>query len=150
MEKEKEVVNFCKVSGEAKVPLRATSGSAGMDLCACIENDVVLNPGERALIPTGICIGMPSSDYVALIFARSGLGIKHGITLSNGVGVIDSDYRGEIGVGLCNLGSEAYTIKNGERIAQMVIMKPQIMEMKEVEKLDSTERGAGGFGSTGK
>ena len=150
MEKKKDVVNFCKASKDCKTPLRATCGSAGMDLCACIKNDIVLKPGERTLVPTGISISLPSNNYVAFIFARSGLGIKHGITLSNGVGVIDSDYRGEIGVGLCNLGSEAYTIKNGERIAQMVIMEPKIMEMVEVEKLDSTERGAGGFGSTGK
>ncbi len=146
----KNVLNFCKVSKNAKVPYRATSGSAGMDLCACIENDVVLKPGERALIKTGIAISLPSSEYVAFIFARSGLGIKHGITLSNGVGVIDSDYRGEIGVGLCNLGNEDYTIKNGERIAQMVVMKVQTPELSEVESLDFTERGTGGFGSTGR
>ena len=146
----KNVLNFCKVSKNAKVPYRATPGSAGMDLCACIEKDVVLSPGDRVLIKTGIAISLPSPEYVAFIFARSGLGIKHGITLSNGVGVIDSDYRGEIGVGLCNLGSETYTIKSGERIAQMVVMKVQTPDLQEVENLDSTERGTGGFGSTGR
>lgn len=146
----KNLLNYCKVSPEAKTPFRASAGAAGMDLCACISEDIILEPGRRALVPTGIAISLLSSEYAAFIFARSGLGIKHGITLSNGVGVIDSDYRGELKVGLCNLGQEPYTVKNGERIAQLVVMKVETPDLNEVETLDSTERGSGGFGSTGK
>lgn len=92
-----------------------------MDLYACIDQPVTLAAGERRLIPTGIAIALPSADYVALVFARSGLGIKQGVCLSNGVGVIDSDYRGEIGVGLVNLGGEAYTVQPADRIAQLMV-----------------------------
>ena len=145
----KNVLKICKVSDNAKIPYHATEGAAGMDLCACIEKEIVINPQNRVLIPTGIAISLPLG-MGAFIFARSGLSIKHGITLSNGVGVIDSDYRGEIGVGLCNLGNAPYTIKNGERIAQMVIMKVENPIIEVVSSLDETARGSGGFGSTGK
>ena len=121
-----------------------------MDLYACLDLDVVLKPGERALIPTGIAIALPDSSYVAYIYARSGLAIKNGITLSNCVGVVDSDYRGEIKVGLVNLSDKDYTVTSGDRIAQMVIAPVIIPEISEVDELDETERGAGGFGSTGK
>lgn len=144
------VLNFCKISEKAIVPKRATEGSAGMDLCACIEEDIVLEPGKRVLVPSGIAVSLPEKDYAVFIFARSGLAVKHGISLSNGVGVIDSDYRGEIRVGICNFGEESYTIKPGERIAQMVVMKVENFNLCQVDKLDSTERGEGGFGSTGK
>lgn len=143
-------LNFIKLSENAVAPKRATNGSAGMDLCACMEKNVLLKSGERALIHTGVAIALPSSEYVALLFARSGLAIKHGITLSNSVGVIDSDYRGEICVGLCNLSAEDYTIVPGERIAQLLIMRVETPEPVEVNTLDETSRGAGGFGSTGK
>ncbi len=145
-----QILKVKKLRPEAKVPMRATEGSAGMDLSACIEEAVTINPGDLKLIPTGIAIEIPSKDYVAYIFARSGLGIKHGICLSNGVGVIDSDYRGEVCVGLCNVSSESYTIQPGERVAQMVISPVSLMPVHEVEELSDTERGAGGFGSTGK
>lgn len=148
--KKQEILKFCKMSEKAIVPTRATNGSAGMDLYACMDNEITLNPGDRTFIKCGIAISLSSNEYVALLFARSGLSIKHGISLSNSVGVIDSDYRGEIGVGLCNLGNEAYTIKPNDRIAQLLIMKVETPELKEVESLDSTERGEGGFGSTGK
>lgn len=148
--KTKKIFNICKVSENAIIPNRATSGSAGMDLHACMDKEITLNPGERTLIKCGIAISLPSNEYVALLFARSGLAIKHGISLSNSVGVIDSDYRGEICVALCNLGNEPYTIKPNERIAQLVIMKVETPEFNEVQTLDSTERGVGGFGSTGK
>ena len=115
-----------------------------------MDSDVVLKPGQRALIPTGIAIALPDSSYVAYIYARSGLAIKYGITLSNCVGVVDSDYRGEVKVGLVNLSDEDYTVSSGERIAQMVIAPVIIPEINEVDELDETERGAGGFGSTGK
>lgn len=134
----------------AAIPQRATEGAAGLDLCACIEEPVTLSPGGRAVIPTGIAIGLPDSSYVALIYARSGLGVKHGVCLSNGVGVIDSDYRGEIQVGLCNLGNIPYTIALGERIAQLVVTPVCPLPVEEVSVLDETKRGDGGFGSTGR
>ena len=115
-----------------------------------MEEDVTLAPGQRMGIPTGIAIALPSPDYVALVFVRSGMGFRHGIGLSNGVGVIDSDYTGEIRVGLVNLSDTAYTIQPDERIAQLVVMPVCLPDILEVEELDQTERGAGGFGSTGK
>ena len=139
-----------KLNDNAIIPKAATGGSAGMDLYACLDSDVVLKPGERALIPTGIAIALPDSSYVAYIYARSGLAIKYGITLSNCVGVVDSDYRGEVKVGLVNLSDKDYIVASGERIAQMVIAPVIIPEINEVDELDETERGAGGFGSTGK
>ena len=138
-----------KKNPKAILPKRATEGSAGMDLCACMEEEITLRPGELAVIPTGIAIGLPGPDYAALVFARSGLGVKHGISLSNGVGVIDSDYRGEIQVGLCNLGNQPYTIRPEERIAQLVVTPVCRLPIEEVEVLDETGRGEGGFGSTG-
>ena len=152
MEKEiqnKRLLNFIKLSPEAKIPQKATAGAAGMDLCACLEQDITINPGERSKIPCGIAAEIPEG-YGAFVFARSGLAIKHGITLSNGVGVIDSDYRGEICVGLSNIGSEKYTIQHGDRVAQLVILKVENVAINEVEKISETTRGTGGFGSTGK
>jgi dUTP pyrophosphatase len=139
-----------KVRENAKVPQRATGGSAGLDLCACIDAPITLNGGETALIPTGVAIALPSAEYGAFVFPRSGIAIKHGIGLLNSVGVIDSDYRGEIMVGVINQISESYTIEPGERIAQMVIMPVSTMPVIEVDELDETSRGAGGFGSTGR
>ena len=121
-----------------------------MDLCACTEEDVNLAPGQRMGIPTGIAIALPSPDYVALVFVRSGMGFRPGIGLSNGVGVIDSDYRGEISVGLVNLSGEDYTIRPGDRIAQLMVVPVVQAQVKMVDQLDETQRGAGGFGSTGK
>ena len=139
-----------KLRENAQIPFRATSGSAGMDLYACIDEPVTLALGEKAVIPTGIAIALPSPELGAFIFARSGLAIKHGIGLLNSVGVIDSDYRGEVCVGVINQLSEPYTINPGERIAQLVILPVSLIEPVEVDELDKTERGAGGFGSTGK
>lgn len=121
-----------------------------MDLYACIDSSVVINPGDLVTIPTGIAIQLSSGDFMANIYARSGLGIKHGICLSNGVGVVDSDYRGEVCVGLCNVSNKPYTIEPNERIAQMVIAPVSLMNVKEVSSLEDTVRGEGGFGSTGK
>ena len=115
-----------------QLPGRATAGSAGMDLRALLEEPLTLEPGGRASVPTGIAIGLPSPETVGLVFARSGLAIKHGLALSNGVGVIDSDYTGEIRVGLVNLSDTAYTIQPDERIAQLVVMPvclPDILEV---------------------
>ena len=145
-----EMLKIKKVKENAKVPHRATSGSAGLDLCACIDEPVTLEGGDTAVIPTGIAIALPSADYGAFVFPRSGIAVKHGIGLLNSVGVIDSDYRGEIMVGVINQKRESYTIEPGERIAQMVIMPVSMMPVEEVEELDETDRGAGGFGSTGK
>ena len=139
-----------KLHENAVVPKRATPGSAGMDLCACIDAPVTIAPGSLAMIPTGIAIALPQAGCAAFLFARSGLGVKHGITLSNGVGVVDSDYRGEIKVGLCNVGGEPYTIEPGERIAQMVVMPVMLWATQEADSLPETQRGTGGFGSTGK
>ena len=132
------------------IPQRATPGSAGMDLVACIEEPVLLPADGRAMVPTGLAMAIPTAEWVGLVYARSGLAVRHGITLSNSVGVIDSDYRGEIRVGLCNLGQEPYTIQPGERIAQLVISPVLLPPVEEADELDSTERGTGGFGSTGK
>lgn len=139
-----------KVRDNAKIPFRATSGSAGMDLYACIDEPITLAGGEKTVIPTGIAIELPSEQLAAFVFARSGLAIKHGIGLLNSVGVIDSDYRGEICVGLINQLKEEYTINPDERIAQLVIMPVSVIEPVEVRELGDTERGEGGFGSTGK
>lgn len=139
-----------KINEKAVVPQRATEGSAGADLFACIDEPVEIKPGEIKVIKTGIAIEIPDKNYAAFVYARSGLGIKHGICLSNGVGVIDSDYRGEICVGLCNISQTAYTVEPGERVAQMVIMPVDCAVYEEVIDINSTERGTGGFGSTGK
>ena len=139
-----------KIGKEIKPPFYATEGSAGMDLVAAIDEPIVLKKGSLNLIPTGIAIEIEDLSVAAFLYARSGLGIKHGICLSNGVGVIDSDYRGEIKVGLINLGPEDYTINPGERIAQMVFSPVLRAEMVKKEELGTTERGEGGFGSTGK
>lgn len=139
-----------KVRENAIIPKRATAGSAGLDLCACIDEPLTVKAGERAVIPSGIAIALESNEVVALVFARSGLAIKHGISLSNSVGVIDSDYRGEICVGIINTSRDDYTVNPGERIAQLVLTPVIPAEPVEVESLDETERGAGGFGSTGR
>lgn len=132
------------------MPRYATSGSAAADLCAAIEQPLTLEPGARALVPTGVAIQLPGPEAVALICARSGLAVKNGLTLSNGVGVIDSDYRGELQVGLVNLSQSSYTIQPGERIAQLMVMPVVQASFVQAESLDETQRGTGGFGSTGR
>ena len=139
-----------KIGREIPLPQFATPGSAAMDLRACIDRPVTIRAGERTVVPTGLAMALPSADYVALLFARSGLGIRKGVCLSNGVGVIDSDYRGEIGVGLVNLSQEAYTVQPGDRIAQLMVVPVERPTVSLVEDLDDTSRGSGGFGSTGR
>lgn len=139
-----------KTDPRAVLPSRATPGSAGMDLRALLDEPLPVPPGGRVSVPTGIAIGLPSPETVGLVYARSGLAVKHGLALSNGVGVIDSDYTGEIRVGLVNLSDTAYTIEPGERIAQLVIAPVLLPEIVETDELDQTARGAGGFGSTGR
>lgn len=129
-------------------PSYETPGSAGMDIRAWLREPVTLQPGERALIPTGLYMEF-DAGYEVQLRARSGLAVKHGIGLVNGVGTIDSDYRGEIKVALINLGQEAFAVNNGERIAQMVISPVVQAEIEPSEMLTETERGSGGFGSTG-
>lgn len=131
------------------VPRHETESSAGVDLRACLQNSVQLEPGTRVLIPTGLYMELPVG-YEAQVRPRSGLAFKHGITVLNSPGTIDADYRGEIKVLLINHGSETFEIKHGERIAQMVVAKYQKLEFKEVDQLSETERGEGGYGSTGK
>lgn len=145
-----QVLKFIKISKNAHVPTRGTPDSAGMDLYACLESDVIINPSEIKKISCGIAIEVPSRNYAAFIFSRSGLGVNYGITLANGVGVVDSDYRGEIFIGLCNVGAEAYTIRHNDRIAQMIIIETKYFPLVEYECLSKTNRGNGGFGSTGK
>ena len=132
-------------------PEYATEGAAAMDLRAALDEgeSVVLEPGARALIPTGVHISPERKDVVAVVAARSGLGIKHGISLSNGIGVIDSDYRGEIGVGLINNGDKSFKIERGDRIAQLMFMPVCHARFDLCDSLDETDRGEGGFGSTG-
>ena len=144
------VLKIKKLKKDARVPFRATPGSAGMDLYACIDEAITIAPHEIKLIPTGIAIALERAEYVASLYARSGLAIKHGIAPANCVGVIDSDYRGEVCVGLVNQTDEPFTIEPEERIAQMVISPVVLPEIEVVEELDDTERGVGGFGSTGR
>lgn len=139
-----------KLRENAKIPKRATAGSAGMDLYACIEQSVTLSPGQLVIVPTGIAIELPDSGCAAFLYARSGLGVKHGICLSNGVGVIDSDYRGEICVGLCNVSDKPYVVEPDERVAQMVIAPVFTPDIVEADRLGGTDRGEGGFGSSGR
>lgn len=135
-------------SADLALPSYATADSAGMDLMSAEAGDVVIEPGARAMISTGIAIQLPSG-YEAQVRPRSGLAAKHGITVLNSPGTIDADYRGEIKVILINLGDVAVTLGRGERIAQMVIAPVSVAEWREVPSLDTSERGQGGFGSTG-
>lgn len=136
------------VSKSGRIPTYATAGSAGADLCACLEEPITLQPGERRLIPTGMFVEIPQG-VEAQIRARSGLAIKHGIGLVNGVGTVDSDYRGEWNIPLINWGQEAYTIHDGDRIAQAVFSRWDRAEFCLTDAISETERGAGGFGHTG-
>lgn len=131
------------------LPQYATALSAGLDLRANLEEDITLQPMERRLVPTGLSIALPEG-YEAQVRPRSGLALKHGITLLNTPGTIDADYRGEIGVIMVNLSDTPFNIADGDRIAQLVIARYEQAEWETVEALDSTERGDGGFGHTGK
>lgn len=139
-----KLLNECAI-----LPAYQTKYSAGLDVHAAIEKPVTLKPMERQLIGCGFCLSIPSG-YEVQIRARSGLALKNGITMANGIGTIDADYRGEIGVILINLGSEDFTINNGDRIAQMVVAKYENVNWHLTDELDSTVRGSGAFGHTGK
>src|SRR6202795_1179015 len=132
------------------LPAYATSGSAGLDLRACLEEAITLEPGQTTLVPTGLAIHIEDPGYAALILPRSGLGHKHGVVLGNLVGLIDSDYQGHLMVSCWNRGREPFTVRPGERIAQLVVVPVVQVELEVVEDFSATGRGAGGFGSTGK
>ena len=139
-----------KLLRDVALPQYATDGAAALDLRAAMDEEfVVIAPGGRALIPTGIAIAPQSADVVAILAARSGLAVKHGIMLANGIGVIDSDYRGEICVGLLNSSGEAFTVRRGDRIAQLMFMPVYCASLIVTDELDDTARSGGGFGSTG-
>jgi dUTP pyrophosphatase len=131
------------------LPVFATTGAAGCDLAAAVENELRLEPGQRELVPTGFSIAVPEG-YEAQVRPRSGLALKHGIVLPNAPGTIDSDYRGELKVIVMNAGAEPFTIHRGDRIAQLVVAPVMGVEWCEVESLDDTQRGVGGFGHTGR
>ncbi len=135
-------------SDKGNMPSYETAGSAGADIRACLEEPITLQPGERRLIPTGMYVELPDG-VEAQIRARSGLSIRHGITMINGVGTVDSDYRGEWNVPMVNLGQEPYTIHDGDRIAQAVFSRYERAEFILVDEVNETDRGGGGFGSTG-
>lgn len=135
-------------SADLPLPSYATEGSAGLDLLAAIDGDLELKPGARALVPTGIAIALPVG-FEAQVRPRSGLAVNHGLTVLNAPGTIDSDYRGEIKVPLINLGEVPFRIARGTKIAQMVIARHETAQFEEVSELPSSQRGAGGFGSTG-
>lgn len=140
-------IHIKRLNENAILPEYQTAQAAGADIHACIDEPIVLQPMERQRIPTGIAFALPDG-YEVQIRARSGMGMKYGVTMVNGVGTIDADYRGEVGVLLINLGNEPFTVEPGMRIAQMVLAKYEQITWQEVEELDETARGDGGFGST--
>ena len=138
-----------KIGREIPLPYYATPGAAALDLHACLDGPVTIAPGGRTLIPTGLAVAIPTG-YVGIVAVRSSMGIKNGVSLSNGIGVIDSDYRGPLGVGLYNMEQAPYTVRPGDRIAQLMVV-PVVRETIEVvDQLPPTERGEGGLGSTGR
>lgn len=143
-----ETVCVKRLRPTARIPARQTEGSAGYDLCADLSEPLVLQPGDIAKVPTGIAIAIADPGVAGLVYARSGIASKHGIAPINCVGVIDSDYRGELLVPLTNHGKEAFTIQHGDRIAQLIFAPVYTPVLEEVDELDETQRGAGGFGST--
>src|SRR6201988_1069726 len=139
-----------RVGRDMELPRRATSGSAGLDLRACLDAPLTLDPGKAELVPTGIAIHLADAGLAAMLLPRSGLGHKHGIVLGNLVGLIDSDYQGQVMVSCWNRGSAAFTVQPGERIAQMVIVPVLQVEFEIVEAFETSRRAAGGFGHSGR
>ncbi|MBD5170145.1 MAG: dUTP diphosphatase [Oscillibacter sp.] len=138
-----------KIGTSIPLPYYATAGAAALDLHACVDEAVVVPAGGEARIPTGIAAAIPEG-YVGIMAVRSSMGMRHGITMSNGIGVIDSDYRGPLSVGLYNLRGEDYVVQPGDRIAQLLVVPVACPEIEVVDALPETERGEGGFGSTGR
>ncbi len=149
---EQETIIFCWIdknaSSDLKLPRYETDDAAGMDVSAAIQDPLTLHPGDRCLVETGLAVAIPSG-YEIQVRPRSGLAIKHGLTIINSPGTIDADYRGEIKVGLINLGTENYTIHRGDRIAQLIVAPVVRARVVVADLLDTTERGSGGFGHTG-
>jgi dUTP pyrophosphatase len=139
-----------RVGHEIALPARATPGSAGLDLRACLDAPIVLEPGQTRLVPTGIAIHLDDPGLAAVLLPRSGLGHKHGIVLGNLVGLIDSDYQGQVMVSVWNRGDHPFTIAPGERIAQMIVVPVVQVELEVVARFEESARGAGGFGSSGR
>ena len=154
MENTKPIVDYIilddRIGDTIPLPEYATIGSAGMDLRACIDDPLTVNPGETHLIPTGIAIHIEDPALAATILPRSGMGHKHGIVLGNLVGLIDSDYQGQLFISCWNRGDKAYTIEMGDRIAQLVIIPVVQVHLNQVDSFDDSDRGAGGFGHSGK
>lgn len=143
------ILSFKKLRKNAVIPKRATSDSAGLDLCACVDEPVTIPAGEIRIIPTGLAASPENKETALLIYPRSGLSSKYAVSLANCVGVVDSDYRGEICVPLINQGKSAFTVEYGMRIAQLIVSPVIFPEVEECSCLDETSRGTGGFGSTG-
>lgn len=144
-----QITRVTRSAADIPLPAYATEGSAGMDICAAVESDVVLEPGQTALIPSGFAIALPQG-YEAQVRPRSGLAIKHQVGILNAPGTIDSDYRGEVKVILTNFGTKDFVVRRGDRIAQMVIARYERARWEERDELDQTGRGSGGFGHTGR
>lgn len=144
------VLKIKRLREGAQLPKRETPGSAGHDLRACIDSDLLIPAGESVRVPTGLAIEMESANFVAIIAARSSMAAKYGITMGNGIGVIDSDYRGEISILLRNCSQEDFMVHPGDRVAQLLLMPVDLPEIVEAEELSQTQRGEGGFGSTGR
>lgn len=139
-----------RIGRDIALPARATAGAAGLDLRACLDAPMVLEPGQTHLVPTGIAIHLDDPGLAAVLLPRSGLGHRHGIVLGNLVGLIDSDYQGQVMVSVWNRGSHPFTIEPGERIAQMIVVPVVQVELEVVAQFEASPRGAGGFGSTGR
>jgi len=142
---------LCKRTQDAldlPLPARQSPLAAGMDLHANVHDDITLQPGTRAKIPTGVCLALPAG-YEAQVRPRSGLALRFGVTMLNGPGTVDADYRGEVGVLLINLGQEPFTVRRGDRIAQLVVARVEMVELTETNELPESDRAAGGYGSTG-
>ena len=150
---DEKVIEICwcipAAQRDLHLPAYATAGAAGMDVEAAVTEDLVIAPGERVLVPTGFCVSLPQG-YEIQVRPRSGLAVKHGLTVINSPGTIDADYRGEVRIALINLGHEPYTISRGDRIAQLVLAPVTRAQLQVVSALDKTDRAAGGFGHTGK
>lgn len=142
-------IKFQKLKNSVNAPVKQTSGAGAFDIKACLDEAVTLEPGQRTAIPTGIAVEIPHG-YILSVRPRSGLAIHHGITMINSPGTIDSDFRGEVKILLVNLGNEAYTVENGERVGQLILEKSIEANWEECEQLNETSRGEKGFGSTGK
>ena len=150
MKKRKLDIRILDERIRAQIPAYATNGSAGLDLRAAVDEAITLRPGDTALIPTGLAIHLDDAELAAIIIPRSGLGHKHGIVLGNGVGLIDSDYQGQVFVSCWNRGKETFVVNPLERIAQLVVVPVVQVDLNVVESFEESARGAGGFGSTGK